>query len=389
MTPASPLRGRPCRVAFFTTALSGGGAESHLLRVVNHLDRARFEPVLVLGRRGGSYERFLAPDVPIVTSPLPQPKSSAGRLALASPTLARMAASSSPPHVMVGVLDLPSLVMLASALPARTLRGGWPKLVPVVQAPPTILHDGTKGGPAVLAAMRALYPLADAVVSLSHGVVSDLERLSPRIPPKVRVIHNACMDDSLLDVPAEVDAEVPEASRPVLLAAGRLAAQKDYPTLIEAFRLVRERVDAELWVLGEGPDRASVEARIAELGLTPHVRLLGFRSHPAAYMRRATVFVLSSRFEGFGNVIAEAMAAGAPVVSTDCPHGPSEILRGGELGRLAPVGDPRGLANAIVSLLGNEAERARLREAGRKRASDFDARKIANQYGALFEELTG
>jgi glycosyltransferase involved in cell wall biosynthesis len=138
---------------------------------------------------------------------------------------------------------------------------------------------------------------------------------------------------------------------PVVLGVGRFKKQKDFATLIRAFDRVRRKRVARLLILGEGPYRASLEALIAELGLSDQVMLPGFASNPFAYMARAGVFVLSSAWEGMPGALIQAIACGAPVVATDCESGPREILQGGRYGRLVPVGDPAALAEAIQATL--------------------------------------
>jgi glycosyltransferase involved in cell wall biosynthesis len=138
---------------------------------------------------------------------------------------------------------------------------------------------------------------------------------------------------------------------PVVLGAGRLDQQKDFPTLIRAFAAVRSKRAARLVILGEGPERARLESLVEELGIGEHVRLPGFVSNPFSYMARAAVFVLSSAWEGMPGVLIQAMACGAPVVATDCESGPREVLASGKYGRLVPVGDHAALAEAIAATL--------------------------------------
>ena len=163
---------------------------------------------------------------------------------------------------------------------------------------------------------------------------------------------------------------------PVVLSAGRLSAAKDYPTLLRAFSSLIKVRPARLVILGEGEERASLEAMVRDLGLKDVVDLPGFVKNPYAYMSKAAVFALSSAWEGFGNVLVEAMAVGTPVVATNCPSGPAEILENGKYGQLVKVGDEEAMAARILTELDGPTNSEVLRH----RARDFSYDEIADQY---------
>lgn len=362
-------------VLFFTSALGGGGAEKHLVRVANALDRDRFRVSVAVARGGGSYEGELAADAGYY--PLP-----GGRMRNALLPLRRLLARERP-DVLCSFMDHANCLAL---LASRGLAGA-PAVVAGVQNPPSsslaALPAPVRG--AVRAGMRALYPRADAVVALSAGVGRELERMIPGVRGRVAVIPNAGMDDAA-EPPSPAPAR-PPGEGPVLVACGRLVPQKGYPVLLRALARVRERVPARLRILGEGPLRDELGALARRLGVADAVTFEGFRPDPARFMAAADVFVLSSEYEGFGNVIVEAMAAGAPVVATDCPYGPGEILEGGRHGLLVPPGDPERFADAVLRVLGDDALRDRLRRAGVARARDFAPGAVAAGYGRLFHDL--
>ena len=209
-------------------------------------------------------------------------------------------------------------------------------------------------------------PLADGIVAVSEGVAADLRGQVPRAAGKIVTIHNPVVGPGLAEQAAEA-VEHPwfGDGEPVVLAVGRMAAEKDYPTLLRAFAEVARSRAARLVILGQGPERESLLELAARLGIGDRFDLPGFDVNPFRYMARASVFVLSSRFEGFPNVLAQAMACGSPVVSTDCRSGPSEMLEGGKWGRLVPVGDWRAMAGAIEATLDDPmpAEELRARAA--------------------------
>ena len=168
---------------------------------------------------------------------------------------------------------------------------------------------------------------------------------------------------------------------PVILGAGRLAPQKDFPTLIEAFRRVSAARACRLVILGEGRLRPQLEGQVRALGLEDWVSLPGWTENPYAFMSRAALFVLSSRHEGFPGVLVEALACGCPVVSTDCPAGPSEILE--DPGLLAPVGDPEALSRIMRRALDRPVDKAALRA----RAARFSVERAVNEYDKLIARI--
>ena len=205
-------------------------------------------------------------------------------------------------------------------------------------------------------ALRRLYASADAVVGVSAAVADDIaNRLKD--PGNVVAIPNAIDVERVRSLAAERTAAsdfVMLAGRPVLVAVGRLVAVKGFDVLIEAFACVRARescATAGLVILGDGPERAALEAQARQLGVSDAVHFLGFVANPWAAMAKADIFVLSSRYEGFGLVVAEAVACGLPVVSTDCESGPADILKGNPRARLVPVDDPAAMADAVCAVL--------------------------------------
>ncbi|HKJ76034.1 MAG TPA: glycosyltransferase [Gammaproteobacteria bacterium] len=201
--------------------------------------------------------------------------------------------------------------------------------------------------------MRLAYPGANRIVAVSQGVADDTRSITGLPAERIVVVRNPVITPELPELAAaEVDHPWFHSHEvPVLLGVGRLTRQKDFPTLVRAFARVRGTRPCRLIVLGEGRDRPALEALAGELGVAEDLDLPGFTGNPYAWMARAGCFVLSSRWEGSPNVLTEAMALGTPVVATDCPSGPREVLRGGEVAPLVAMGDDAALAEAIGRVL--------------------------------------
>jgi glycosyltransferase involved in cell wall biosynthesis len=236
--------------------------------------------------------------------------------------------------------------------------------------------------------MRWLYPSADAIAAVSSGVADDTARITGLDRDRITVIHNPVITPNLARQGASAvnHPYFSPKTAPVLVAAGRFTRQKDFPTLLRAFARVLDEKDCRLLILGEGPDRAALEALALELGIAERVAMPGFVGNPYAFIAKSDVFVLSSIWEGSPTVLTEALALGVPVVATDCPSGPNEITQGGRYGRLVSMGDTEALAAAILATLAERPNPAQLRAA----VSDYTVAASADRHlramGLLVDE---
>ena len=362
--PGSPVR--PRKVACFLPSLGGGGAERVVLNVATALARRGYSVDLVLGSPKGSYMDQLAGELDVVS--LKCRKTIFGVLPLGRYLMRRR------PDVLMSATETANIVAVAATrwAPGRPVR--------------TVLRQGNTFSTvrsATPGARRLLFPLlrwalrrADAVVAVSSGVAGDLARHVLRADQGAWVIPNPVLREQVV-----ADAALPAAhawlqddTSPVVLAVGRLVPEKDYPTLLAAFARVAQARRVRLVILGDGRERERLTTLARRLRIAEVVDMPGFQRNPYAYMARAHVVVLSSRSEGMPNVLVEAMACGTPVVSTDCPHGPREVLADGKWGKLVPVGDSEAMSAAILQTLDEVPDReslgARARCFSLKRAVD-------------------
>jgi glycosyltransferase involved in cell wall biosynthesis len=216
--------------------------------------------------------------------------------------------------------------------------------------------------------MRLLYRRADDIIAVSHGVAIDLARISGVKHSAMKVVQNPVISNQIFNWAREpvFHPWLNEPGEPVILGIGRLTRQKDFPTLIRAFSQVRKILNCRLIILGEGKDRKIIENLAKKCAVETTVDLPGFVDNPYAYLSRASLFVLSSAWEGSPNVLTEALALGVPSVSTDCPSGPREILQNGMIGQLVPVGNPHSMAKAIQETLSNPPGKILLQSAIRE-----------------------
>jgi glycosyltransferase involved in cell wall biosynthesis len=351
------------RFAIFLPALSGGGAERAMVNLAGGLVSRAVAVDLVLGMASGPYMASVPAGVNVVSL-------GTNKLFRKARALAQYLKAVRP-RGMVASLDNVNVACLA-----RKLAGVQTRILQNVQnnvSSDLASHGGVKGR-LKMKLLAWTYPLADGVVAVSHGVAADLVDNLGLPRDLVGVIHNPMMNAKIgqlaiepVDHPFFNDAT----GVPVLIGVGRLTLQKDFPTLLRAFALVRKQRPVRLVILGEGELRASLEALATELGVRADVAMPGFCANPYAYLAKAAAFVLSSSWEGLPTVVMEALATGTPIVSTDCPSGPHEILDGGKFGELVPMADPPAMAEAIGRVLSTTHDRDRLRARAQLYSADL------------------
>jgi len=265
---------------------------------------------------------------------------------------------------------------------ARSLSGAPTKVIVSVQGLPR---------PSILRRLiwNFTYPHADALVVPSRDITKRLPKAVTNRSQSVRFICNPVVDPCILKC-ADEPVKHPwfqAGQPPIILGVGRLTRQKDFETLLRAFAIVRKRICSRLVILGEGEKRNELETLARQLNISSSLSMPGFVKNPWKYMSKSAVFVLSSKWEGPGHALIEALGIGVPIVSTECPYGPSEILLGGKLGQLVPVGSPESMASAIVDLLRDPQKAQGFAKKGLEHTTMFHPSSVVREYANLIEKI--
>lgn len=357
------------RVCTVLWDLAGGGAERVALELVRALPGAGVEPLLAVFERRGEYLHEV--DVPLRELP------AGGRWCNVWALRAQLRAllAQERPDVLHVHLPRTSRAMMRALL-----------LLPRRERPVTVLtvHNNLAAdlrqwhGPvarqAVLAEMAFLFRRADAVTAVSQGCAGQVSAL---LGVPVHHVPNPLDVGRLARLAAAPCPPLP--GGPLLVSTGRLVAQKDHATLLHALAILRREVPAHLMLLGQGPLEGELRALAQALGVAGAVHFAGFVANPFPIIRAADAIVMASRWEGFCMALAEALALGRPVVSTDCDHGPREFIRHGENGLLTPVGDPTALAAALERVLTDAALAACL-----PATAALDPAMVAREYATIY-----
>jgi glycosyltransferase involved in cell wall biosynthesis len=355
-------------VCFLLQDLAGGGAERVMLVLASELARAGRRVELLLIRATGPY---LA-EVPAALGPvLLGPRRTRDTL----PALVRYLQRRRPAW-LVSSLSHVNLLAIAARRVARS-----ETRVLVTEHNRVRGNPHLAGGQAARWLMPCVYRFADRIVAVSEGVADDLACAARLRRRRIEVVYNPIVGPRIAALGAESSPHpwLDDRGAPVIIGIGRLERQKDFATLLHAFALVRAELPARLVILGEGQERHALMQKARELGIDSDCTLPGFVTNPYCWLARASLFVLSSTWEGLPTALVEALACGVPVVATDCPHGPREILKNGEFGPLVPPGNPLALAEAMRTAL-------RTPLAGRilvERAAEFSIARAVDRYGSL------
>ncbi len=355
-------------IALFLPSLKTGGAERVMVELANHFSALGYPVDLVLVQKAGDFLEDVSQGINVVDF---QSKRTLTALVPLISYLRRRR-----PVGLIASMVHCNIV----ALLARSMAGTQTRII--IRQENTMSRAArnapTKRGRWILRVAARMYPKAESIIAVSNGVADDLSESLDIPRDRIRTVYNPCPIEKVVQAGSQqVDHPwfVPGAP-PVIVSMGRLHPQKDYGTLLQAFRIVRLDRDARLLIMGEGSERDKLTALADDLGISDSLSLPGSFTNPFPYLARAKVFVLSSRWEGHPLVLAEALASGITVVSTDCPSGPREVLDRGRYGILVPMGNPGAIAEGIIKALDSPFPAQLLK----KRAREFSMDSIGREY---------
>lgn len=361
------------KVAAFIPSLAGGGAEKGLVNLLKSMTAADIDWDLILASKQGPYLDEVPSQVRLIDL-------KARRVSQAIVPLARYLRRERP-SILMSYMSHTSLAAIA----ARKLALTQTRLILVEQQSMTSRPSLFRAR-FVPPLMKQLYPSAEAVVVVSQAMVAEIIEALKISENKIHVIANPVVSSDLF-AQSSRQANHPwleEADPiPIFLNVGRLHPQKNQALLLKAFAALRAKTPARLIILGEGEQRLYLESLARQLEIADDVSMPGFVDNPYSYMSKATAFVLSSNWEGLPTVLIEAMACGCPVISTNCPTGPSEILCEGQYGELVPVDDDVQLSHAMFETVQKAVDKERLIA----RAMTFSAKKVSADFMNLFDRI--
>lgn len=364
------------RIIFFIYQMGAGGAARTLLNIVNNIDQSKITPILVTLNYNGNYEKYLNSDIKFIKLDTKQLRSAIFPLAkVIRQEKADIVFSTIPNYNTVAILG-----RLFSFTRARNI---------VREA---AYLGGSRQADLMLRLYGLLYTFSSRVIALSQGVRDNIISRYKVDKNKIEVIYNP-VDVQKIETSIEKGKLNEEhkalfnGNEKIIITAGRLVDDKDQQTLIKAFAKVHDKMDVRLLILGEGERESELKELARKMNLENVVHFLGFQENPYIYFSQADVFCLTSKREGFGHVLAEALAAGVPVVSTKAKPGAVEVLDEGKFGLMCEIGNEQDVADKIIqALTWTEAERNTVIEKGLERVKTFQAKTIVRQYEKMFME---
>lgn len=373
------------KIAFFLPSLEGGGTEKNAINLFKNIDRQEYDVSFVLAEKKGEFLKLVPKEVKIVD--LETKTKAYFKVFLKLIKYFRKET----PDILVSAFPHFNIMCLV----AKIITGSKTKIIitehlGIFTLPKTASSRINSFVSRFLLpfCIKIFYPKSDAIICVSIGVSGDILKIVKK-QINLSVIYNPIDINEIKKLAEEPfdDSWFVVTKTPIIIMTGRLNKQKDYPTALMALKIINEKKEARLVILGKGKEKNNLKELVSKLGLNDKVLFLGFKDNPFKYIKHSSVFVLSSLSEGFGNVLVEAMACRIPVVSTDCDFGPREIIENNKNGFLVPIKNPIAMAEAVLKILNNSDIKNNLIEEGEKRAEDFSAEKITKEYENIFKEI--
>lgn len=370
------------KLMIFVPSLAGGGAERTIVNIIKHINKNKYQVVLVMIRnvkkdhQKSKYLKLVEEECKIIYLETTLSKMFIFDIVLKLAKCIR----EEKPNILFSTIYKANIITFLGKVFSRYK-------VPLVLRES---NNRTAEGISVInkKAVSYIYNRASRIISLSKGVAEDLIDNFNINSELINVIYNPVDIKEIRKLSLQTEhLNIKSGSEKLIISIGRLSEQKDFPTLIKAFKIVSEDINVKLIILGQGPLYGELYDLAKKLKIEDKITFLGFKENPYPYIKQSDLFVLSSQFEGFGHVITEAMALDTPVISSNCKSGPSEIIQDNISGGLFEVGDVNMLANKILTLLDDDLLKANYINAAARRVQDFEVKSIISQYEDVFDQM--
>lgn len=374
------------RIGFLVSDLSGGGAERVVLDIIFNLDRKLFLPVLILLKKDGEYMKRLPADLKIVEISV---KCSRVEIFKFSKIVRRVISQQRLNILHSHLTQINTQILLADYVKKFS--------IPIIVTEHNNFYKKIENKsifkkPLYKQYLKILYNRANLITAVSDGLKNNLRDILKMHDSKIKVIYNPVdltkIKQKVKEQPIFIRNDALVNGQRVIVAVGRLTKQKGFDLLIKAIYLSLSKINIKLFILGDGELKNELKDLVDDLELGDNVFFTGFVENPWAEISRADLFVLSSRWEGFGNVIIEAMASGTPVLATECDFGPSEIIKDGENGLLVKPGDIELLSNAIVQIILKKEWNISFVENASKSIQRFSTNVIIGEYQDIYKRFS-